>query len=100
MRFNIFVSAFLASAALVAAIPTASNIEDSSLEKRGCPHGWQICGVCDGTKCKIAGSFLESCGVGSCTRQAGAGDGSICGHKIGGQYYCPGNGGLTGLPPK
>ncbi|CAI7604145.1 unnamed protein product [Penicillium pancosmium] len=75
-----------------------------------CDNGWDVCGVCNGSSCKIAGiqnewvaqvypiynynvsllmNYSSACEEGSCAGPEG-GDGKHCGYKNGGPRQCPG----------
>ncbi|PKY00050.1 hypothetical protein P168DRAFT_322510 [Aspergillus campestris IBT 28561] len=60
----------LASVVMVGAVP-------SNIQSRGCPNDYAVCGECNGTSCKVAGTN-RACDVGSCVGDGG-GDGAICG---------------------
>ncbi|KAF2666414.1 hypothetical protein BT63DRAFT_458772 [Microthyrium microscopicum] len=97
MKFSASVLTLLL-AAFVAAAPaesTASSVEGvDSTEIGNCPNGWDFCGKCNGTSCKVAGLNYR-CSSGSCTKGSGAGDGAICGTHgslADGPYECPGRG--------
>ncbi|PLN82544.1 hypothetical protein BDW42DRAFT_192951 [Aspergillus taichungensis] len=79
----------MAAALIVTAAPGSTH-EERDLQARGCPDGFDTCGECNGTSCKIAG-FNFDCDDGKCTEQSGGGDGKICGfHTDSSDLWCPG----------
>ncbi|PKY07873.1 hypothetical protein P168DRAFT_314013 [Aspergillus campestris IBT 28561] len=83
--------AVMAAALLVTAAPASESVE-RDLQARGCPDGFDTCGECNGTSCKIAGINFD-CDFGKCTEQSGGGDGEICGYRNDDNQnglWCPG----------
>ncbi|OQE37897.1 hypothetical protein PENCOP_c009G01038 [Penicillium coprophilum] len=82
-----------ASASLGLAAPldmsNAKTLSTDSLDavEWTCDKDWNVCGVCNGSSCKIAGINTD-CKHGSCGGPKG-GDGKHCGWKHGGDTHCP-----------
>ncbi|KAF2135583.1 uncharacterized protein K452DRAFT_303438 [Aplosporella prunicola CBS 121167] len=73
---------------------TSATVIAAPSKKRSCPNDYWYCGVCNGTKCKIAATNYECTQNTACTG-SGAGDGAVCGTKndnffnIGADIECP-----------
>ncbi|PLB41591.1 uncharacterized protein BDW47DRAFT_122633 [Aspergillus candidus] len=91
MQFTNIILALMATTVAVAA-PAAG--ENTLARRVDCPNGWSVCGECNGTSCKVAGTD-RVCEEGSCTSQSGAGDGTICGNPdpFAVKMICPGKSG-------